>query len=204
MTQGHSTSLNVIQGHSRYIKVIRGHTLSSLQSHSKGDHQKAECRHKRFIILGLAASLHARVLAQFKVEEENEERRRHHDISTNTIPTNQSTTNIQLTPTHIQTEGLYCSISTALLFRWAKNNLSFCTCIAAMSLKRSSLSPISQHHRQAKIHHFDDAPSDAAISEQSVGMELMSPEINSLTSDEHNSHIRLRNDDGEYLSHKVT
>lgn len=72
--------------------------------------------------------------------------------------------------------------------------------VTAVSLKRTS--PIVQHHRPSKISHFDDTvvPSDVITSGHSVsGIELMSPEINSLTADERNQHIRHRNDDGEYL-----
>lgn len=82
-------------------------------------------------------------------------------------------------------------------------NFYFHAYFAAMSLKRTS--PIIQHHRPVKMHHFDDtiAPSDGTLG-QSAGMELMSPEINSLTSDERNHHLRHRNDDGEYISRKFT
>lgn len=73
--------------------------------------------------------------------------------------------------------------------------------LPVVSLKRTS--PIIQHHRPPKMSHFDDTvvPSDVVTSGQSVsGIELMSPEINSLTADERNQHIRHRNDDGEYLT----
>lgn len=56
-------------------------------------------------ILGLAASLQARVLAQLKIEEENEERQRRQDIPANAIPTNRSAINIPLNPAQIKTEG---------------------------------------------------------------------------------------------------
>lgn len=53
----------------------------------------------------MAASLQARVLAQLKIEEENEERQRRQDIPTNAISTNRSTMNIPLNPAQIKTEG---------------------------------------------------------------------------------------------------
>lgn len=79
---------------------------------------------KRNYILGLAASLQARVLAQLKIEEEKEERQRRQDIPINAIPTNRSTMNVPLNTAQIKTEGM-CELFKRLLSFCFNVNVSF-------------------------------------------------------------------------------
>ena len=67
--------------------------------------------------------------------------------------------------------------------------------IIVASLKR--VSPIVHQHRSAKMHHYDMHDNIQTMPSGSKTLELMSPEINSMTADDRTSHhARHRNDDG--------
>ena len=129
-----------------------------------------------------------------KIKEEHDERQKRTEL--NIIPIMNG--NVSITPTpQIKTEGelLHRSLTESLLNHFLPS--------AGASLKRTS--PIVHHHRPSKIRHFDMNDSLLSSSSsldvhqhsgrQSTTMELMSPEINSMTSEDR-AHIRPKHDDG--------
>lgn len=154
------------------------------------------------IHIGLAASLQERVLAQWKMREENEERQRRSAIS----PSLNRRTPIT---NHIVQSSKSENISSTRKFVDHHSSVDLCDArVSSNPLKRTS--PIiqqqqqQQHPRPSKIAHYDIHESLLTgeilnSGRQSSTMELMSPEINSITSDDRNHLMRQhRNDDGNY------
>lgn len=145
----------------------------------------------------MAASLQQRVLAQMKIKEERDERQKRAEIS----PIHNGS--VTITPTaHIKTEGKYqnrCFFS--LKFHYGKwqfnlfsNKINSSVISVSNNLKRTS--PIVQNHRPAKIRpQYGNHISDSLLSPNENHRDLMSPEINSIRS-EQRAHIRPKHDDG--------
>lgn len=147
----------------------------------------------------MAASLQARIVAELKIKEENEERQRRSTISPSM---HRGASNIVNSHPPIIQPPLIKSESLSSIRKFTDmNSVESCDNRNA-TLKRTS--PIVQQHpRPLKMSHFDIHESLLTgeiinSGRQSATMELMSPEINSLSSDDRNHHTRHRNDDGKY------
>lgn len=161
------------------------------------------CNTVTFSDTGLAASLQARIVAELKIKEENEERQRRSAISPS-MHHRGASNSVNSHPSIIQTPLIKSeSLSSIRKFTDMPPMVNVETCDNRSSALKRTSPIVQQHPRPLKIPHYDIHESLLTgeiinSGRQSATMELMSPEINSLTSDDRNHHIRHRNDDGKY------
>lgn len=142
----------------------------------------------------MAASLQARVIAQMKIKEEDDERQKRTNISPMPIHNG----NVTITPTaHIKTEGKILKILICLPISYSTiffRSIFVLLLAVSSSLKRTS--PIV-HHRAAKIrpHYANHGMMSPSEQDRMRSNELMSPEINSMLPDDR-AHVRPKHDDG--------